>query len=200
MTISRSTEQSPNFLKYSGIILCLINLPKPYFCPKATFFLGWKLQCALLNFCFNSKDASRFHWGLSTHHHVRFAVSLLVHLFLAMFLYEMSWNCFKTVSPPLFIHNWKNKVHCVTVQWHMSIFRKCLKKVDRTGDGCSRKEMEKQEKKPSSRMKISLETMEIKHSPCSLKTGQEKNQVHFQKRCSRINIRRNFLIIQTDEF
>jgi len=116
-----------------------------------------------------------------------------------MFLYEVPGNCFTGISPPLFNHNWK--IRClprssVTYDRFQEVFEKMLKEC--RVFGLKRERGEQAEKTPS-RMKISLETLEINHSLCPQKTGQKKNQVHFLERSSRIHIRKNFIIVQRDE-
>lgn len=48
--------------------------------------------------------------------------------------------------------------------------------------GLKKKEKGEQAEKTPSRMKISLETVEIKHSLCPLKTGQEKKSHSFSEK------------------
>lgn len=70
-------------------------------------------------------------WWLSSHHHVRFTASSLVHLFLEVVLYEVPGNCFTAVSHLWFTHNWKTRylfsICSVTCDHLQEMFEKMLK-------------------------------------------------------------------------
>ena len=160
----------------------MLYLPKYYFCPKVTFFHGWEVQHALHRVCFSSNATCRFHGGGSPPTAMYGSQLLrLVHRFWEMFLYEVPGNCFTGISPPLFNHNWKTRClprSSVTYDRFQEVFEKMLKEC--RVFGLKRERGEQAEKTPS-RMKISLETLEINHSLCPQKTGQKKIRFIFWK-------------------